>query len=275
MQDELGTCNTRRHTVVASAFHHFGEEDCPRGWNGSGTIFFALCNLRCVFCQNWDISQQRDGREMTAADIAAVMLRLQHESCHNVNFVTPEHVVPQVVEAIACAIPRGLNLPIVYNTSAYDSVESLRLMEGLFDIYMPDFKFWDPGTARSLARAAERSPRIVDAGWGHITVEGAGRCRDAKVWPGGGRAWDWNETGTRHHPGIQPADVQELLDHKPDVVVLSRGRQLRLNTCPETLALLGERGVRVEQCETGLAIELYNRLVEAGTAAAALLHSTC
>ena len=122
---------------------------------------------------------------------------------------------------------------------------------------------------------AVRSPRILDDGWGHITVEGAGRCRDAKVWPGGGRAWDWNETGTRHRPGIQPADVQELLDHKPDVVVLSRGRRLRLNTCPETLALLAEQGVRVEQCETGLAIELYNRLVESGTAAAALLHSTC
>jgi putative pyruvate formate lyase activating enzyme len=163
MQDELGTCNTGRHALVASAFHHFGEEDCLRGWNGSGTIFFALCNLRCVFCQNWDISQQRDGREMTATDIAAVMLRLQRESCHNVNFVTPEHVVPQVVEAIACAIPRGLNLPIVYNTSAYDSVESLRLMEGLVDIYMPDFKFWDPGTARSLARAADYPERARDA----------------------------------------------------------------------------------------------------------------
>jgi putative pyruvate formate lyase activating enzyme len=159
MQDGLGTCNTGRHAVVASAFHHFGEEDCLRGWNGSGTIFFALCNLRCVFCQNWDISQQRDGREMTATSIAGVMLRLQHESCHNVNFVTPEHVVPQVVEATVCAIPRGLNLPIVYNTSAYDSVESLRLMEGLVDIYMPDFKFWDPGTARSLARAADYPER--------------------------------------------------------------------------------------------------------------------
>jgi hypothetical protein len=122
---------------------------------------------------------------------------------------------------------------------------------------------------------AVRSPRIVDDGWGHITVEGAGRCRDAKVC----RAAAAPGTGTRPAPGTvrasQPADVQELLDHKPDVVVLSRGRQLRLNTCPETLALLAEQGVRVEQCETGLAIELYNRLAESGTAAAALLHSTC
>jgi putative pyruvate formate lyase activating enzyme len=162
-RDELGTCHTGRHAVVASAFHHFGEEDCLRGWNGSGTIFFSLCNLRCVFCQNWDISQQRDGREMAAPDIAALMLRLQHEGCHNINFVTPEHVVPQVVEAIAWAIPHGLNVPIVYNTSAYDAVESLRLMEGLVDIYMPDFKFWDPGTARRLARASDYPERAREA----------------------------------------------------------------------------------------------------------------
>jgi putative pyruvate formate lyase activating enzyme len=152
---ELGTCNTGRWAVVASAFHHFGEEDCLRGWHGSGTIFFGLCNLRCVFCQNWDISQKQAGRECRADEIAAIMLTLQREGCHNINFVTPEHVVPQVVEAITIAIPRGLRLPIVYNTSAYDSVESLRLMEGLVDIYMPDFKFWEPATSRALARAAD------------------------------------------------------------------------------------------------------------------------
>jgi putative pyruvate formate lyase activating enzyme len=163
IEGETGTCNTGRHAVVASAFHHFGEEDCLRGWNGSGTIFFSLCNLRCVFCQNWDISQQRDGREMTAAELAAMMLRLQGEGCHNVNFVTPEHVVPQVVEAVVAAIPGGLEAPIVYNTSAYDSVESLRLMEGLVDIYMPDFKFWDPGTARRLARAGDYPDRAREA----------------------------------------------------------------------------------------------------------------
>ena len=163
LQGETGTCNTGRHAVVASAFHHFGEEDCLRGWNGSGTIFFSLCNLRCVFCQNWDISQQRDGMQMTAEQIAAVMLRLQAEGCHNINFVTPEHVVPQVIEAIAAAIPLGLELPIVYNTSAYDSLASLRLMEGLVDIYMPDFKFWDPGTARRLARASDYPARAREA----------------------------------------------------------------------------------------------------------------
>lgn len=119
------------------------------------------------------------------------------------------------------------------------------------------------------------SPRVIDDGWGHITIEGVGRLRDAKLWPGGCRAWDWNETGTRHRPGIQPADVQELLDHKPEVVVLSRGRQLRLETCPDTLAVLAERGVMIERHETGAAIELYNRLAASGTAVAALLHSTC
>ena len=160
---ETGTCNTGRHAVVSSAFAHFGEEDCLRGWNGSGTIFFGLCNLRCVFCQNWDISQKESGRESTADDIAALMIRLQERGCHNVNFVTPEHVVPQVVEAIAAAVPRGLRVPIVYNTSAYDSVRSLELMEGLVDIYMPDFKFWTPETARRLARAGDYPERAREA----------------------------------------------------------------------------------------------------------------
>lgn len=116
LKNETRICHTGRHARVASAFPHFGEEDCLRGWNGSGTIFFALCNLRCVFCQNWDISQQTSGEEAGAEAIADVMLALQARGCHNINFVTPEHVVPQVIEAIAAAVPRGLNLPIVYNT---------------------------------------------------------------------------------------------------------------------------------------------------------------
>ena len=119
------------------------------------------------------------------------------------------------------------------------------------------------------------SPRVIDDGWGQLTVGGAGRFRDVKLWPGGCRAWDWGETGTRHRPGIQPADVQELLDHKPEVVVLSRGRRMRLEICPETLTLLAAQDLRVESCETGAAIELYNRLVASGAAVAALLHSTC
>ncbi len=155
LKNETKICHTGRYARVASAFPHFGEEDCLRGWNGSGTIFFSLCNLRCVFCQNWDISQKSVGDEMPPDRIADVMIGLQRRGCHNINFVTPEHVVPQVIEAIAAAVPRGLNLPIVYNTSAYDSVESLKLLDGLVDIYMPDFKFWDRQTAKRLCKAPD------------------------------------------------------------------------------------------------------------------------
>lgn len=163
LADETGVCHTGRHAIVSSAFPHRGEEDVLRGWNGSGTIFFGMCNLRCVFCQNWDISQRRKGVEMTAEQLAACMLELQDVGCHNINFVTPEHVAPQVVEAIAVAVERGLCLPIVYNTSAYDALSSLRLMDGLIDIYMPDFKFWEPDTARDLAKAEDYPERAREA----------------------------------------------------------------------------------------------------------------
>jgi len=155
MADEVGICRIGRRARVASAFPHFGEEDCLRGSLGSGTIFFGSCNLRCVFCQNWDISQADFGRPCAAEEIADLMLDLEDRGCHNINFVTPEHVAPQVVEAVVAAVSRGLRLPIVYNTSAYDAVVSLRLMDGLVDIYMPDFKFWEPNTARRLARAKD------------------------------------------------------------------------------------------------------------------------
>ncbi len=155
LADERGVCHTGRHAFVASAFAHFGEEDCLRGWRGSGTIFFGYCNLKCVFCQNWDISQREAGRESTADEIAGMMLDLQSRGCHNINFVTPEHVVPQVIEAIALAASAGLRIPLVYNTSAYDALSSLELMDGLVDIYMPDFKFWTPATARLLGRALD------------------------------------------------------------------------------------------------------------------------
>ncbi len=160
---EMKICNTGRHARVASAFPHFGEEDCLRGRHGSGTIFFSMCNLRCVFCQNWDISQRAAGRELDAAGIAGIMLDLQDRGCHNINFVTPEHVAPQVVEALAVAIDRGLRLPVVYNTSAYDALSSLRLMDGLVDIYMPDFKFWSPATAMRLAKAKDYPDRAREA----------------------------------------------------------------------------------------------------------------
>jgi putative pyruvate formate lyase activating enzyme len=141
--NRIGVCKSGRHARVASAFPHFGEEDCLRGWNGSGTIFFGRCNLRCVFCQNFETSQQGDGADVTAVELARMMVDLQAAGCHNINFVTPEHVVPQILEALVVAVDRGLRLPLVYNTSAYDSLESIQLMDGLVDIYMPDFKLWD------------------------------------------------------------------------------------------------------------------------------------
>ncbi len=161
--DKARICNTGRHAIVSSAFPHFGEEDCLRGWNGSGTIFFGLCNLRCVFCQNWDISQQQAESDCSAEDIATLMLQLQDRGCHNINFVTPEHVAPQIVEAIAAAVPRGLKVPIVYNTSAYDSLQSLKLMEGLVDIYMPDFKFFEYEPSRSYLKAKDYPARACEA----------------------------------------------------------------------------------------------------------------
>lgn len=122
--------------MVTSAFPHLGEEDCLRGWNGSGTIFFGHCNLRCVFCQNFDISQgiRPQIRGITPEALGRLMLDLQARGCHNVNFVTPEHVAPQVLEAMVTAVESGLRIPLVYNTSAYDSLESLTLLDGVVDI---------------------------------------------------------------------------------------------------------------------------------------------
>jgi len=145
LEGKWAACKTGRHAVVSSYFPHLGEEDCLRGRRGSGTIFFSHCNLRCVFCQNHDISQDvRPGpaaRSSPPGEIAAMMLELQRRGCHNINFVTPEHVAPEIVEAVAEAVDLGLRLPLVYNTGAYDSMESLELMDGLVDIYMPDFKY--------------------------------------------------------------------------------------------------------------------------------------
>jgi putative pyruvate formate lyase activating enzyme len=151
--DQKAVCLTGRHAVVASYFPHFGEEDCLRGHRGSGTIFFANCNLKCVFCQNYDISQKPAGAEVGPAELSAMMLELQGLGCHNINFVTPEHVVPQIVEALPFAIEGGLSLPIVYNTSGYDSLESLQLLDGIVDVYMPDFKYWSPEASKRYSKA--------------------------------------------------------------------------------------------------------------------------
>ncbi|MCY2989230.1 MAG: radical SAM protein [Planctomycetota bacterium] len=163
LEDETQICGTGRHARVTSAGAHHGEEDCLRGQRGSGTIFFNLCNLRCVFCQNWDISQRPGGDECTADELADLMLDLQKLGCPNINLVTPEHVVPQVIEAIGEAVPRGLHVPIVYNTSGYDSLDSLKLLDGIVDIYLPDFKFWRRDTSARLVKAEDYPDRAREA----------------------------------------------------------------------------------------------------------------
>ena len=153
LADKFAVCRSGRYVRVSSYFPHFGEEDCLRGTRGSGTIFFSGCNLRCVFCQNFEVSWQVEGEITSPAKLGAMMLELQARGCHNINLVTPEHVVPQILEALLTAVEGGLRLPLVYNTSAYDSLDSLKLMNGVVDIYMPDFKFWNPEMARHYIRA--------------------------------------------------------------------------------------------------------------------------
>jgi putative pyruvate formate lyase activating enzyme len=141
-------CRTGERAVVASFGPHHGEEEPLRGSRGSGTIFFSWCNLRCVYCQNWEISQKGIGREVEPAELAEMMLGLQEEGCHNVNLVSPSHVVAQILAAVSVAAGRGLRLPLVYNTGGYDSPEALELLDGVIDIYMPDMKYGDSETAR-------------------------------------------------------------------------------------------------------------------------------
>jgi putative pyruvate formate lyase activating enzyme len=145
-------CRTGERAVVHSFGPHHGEEAVLRGWNGSGTIFFSWCNLRCVFCQNWEISQKGIGREVEPKEIASMMLGLQAQGCHNINLVSPTHVVAQVLAAIDIAAEKGLHLPLVYNTGGYDSLEALALLDGVIDIYMPDMKYGKSETARNYSR---------------------------------------------------------------------------------------------------------------------------
>ena len=144
LNGEKGICRTTDQAVVYGYHAHFGEEAPLVGRHGSGTIFFSHCNLKCNFCQNFDISHKGQGNPVSDVELADMMLALQKEGCHNINFVTPSHVVPQILAALQIAAEKGLILPLIYNTSAYDAVETLQILEGVIDIYMPDFKFWDP-----------------------------------------------------------------------------------------------------------------------------------
>lgn len=152
---DTGYCKTGSRAVVASYNAHFGEETPLVGRNGSGTIFFSHCNLLCNFCQNYEISHIGEGSELNDDQLAGIMLDLQHAGCHNINLVTPSHVVPQILSALYLAAQRGLTVPLVFNCGGYDRVETLRLLHGIVDIYMPDFKFWDSQTAQDTCNAPD------------------------------------------------------------------------------------------------------------------------
>ena len=161
--DQKGLCRTGLRAVVSSYSPHFGEEDPLVGTGGSGTIFFSHCNLLCLFCQNYEISHLGEGQEVSPDQLAGMMLHLQELGCHNINFVSPSHVVAQILAALPVAIEGGLRVPLVYNTGGYDSVETLRLLDGIVDIYMPDLKFMDGEISYQQCRAKDYPVRAREA----------------------------------------------------------------------------------------------------------------
>jgi putative pyruvate formate lyase activating enzyme len=163
LEGDKGFCDTGRNAKVASYNAHFGEEAPLVGKHGSGTIFISSCNLLCSFCQNFEISHEKEGLEVGPQQIASMMLQLAAGGCHNINFVTPTHVVPQLLEALPYAITKGLRVPLVYNSGGYDRVETLKLLDSVFDIYMPDFKFWDNRWAERYCQAPDYREVAADA----------------------------------------------------------------------------------------------------------------
>lgn len=162
LEGGLGYCETGRKARVSSYNAHFGEESPLVGRYGSGTIFISSCNLLCSFCQNYDISHLREGVEVGPEQIASMMIQLAERGCHNINFVTPSHVVPQLLEALIPAVEHGLEIPLVYNSSGYDKKETLEILDGIFDIYMPDFKFWGGDWAERYCQAPDY-PEVATA----------------------------------------------------------------------------------------------------------------
>ncbi|HHX87208.1 MAG TPA: radical SAM protein [Firmicutes bacterium] len=154
-----GVCKTGRKAVVSSHGPHFGEEPPITGYQGSGTIFFACCNLKCMFCQNYQIAHLGEGYEVDDASLAAIMISLQKAGCHNINLVSPTHVVPQILSALAIAVKEGLNIPLVYNSGGYDLPETINLLSGIVDIYMPDMKF-SSGEAAKMCLQAPDYPEV-------------------------------------------------------------------------------------------------------------------
>jgi putative pyruvate formate lyase activating enzyme len=173
-------CRTGERAVVHGYGPHHGEERPLRGTRGSGTIFFSWCNLRCVYCQNWEISHRGEGREIEPAALAEAMLELERRGCHNINFVSPSHVVAAILAAVEIAAERGLALPLVYNTGGYDSPEALALLDGVIDIYMPDMKYGDATVARRYSTVFDypevnrRAVREMHRQVGDLVLDGRG-----------------------------------------------------------------------------------------------------
>lgn len=161
LKGEKGFCRAPARAVVFSAHPHFGEERSIVGQNGSGTIFFSHCNLRCVFCQNWPIAHEGRGQEISDEDLAEMMLYLQRIGCHNINLVTPTHMMPCIINATRIAMKKGLSVPLFYNTSGYERVEILRILDGIVDIYKPDMKYMDPDKAGKYSSGAYDYPEVV------------------------------------------------------------------------------------------------------------------
>ena len=155
LQDERGFCRSDSRVMISSAGPHFGEEPPLVGRYGSGTIFLTNCNLGCVFCQNYDISQLGRGREVELDELASAMLALQRMGCHNINFVTPTHYIPQILASLLVAVENGLRVPLVHNCGGYESVDALKLLDGVFDIYMPDIKYGDNDAAEKYSKAPD------------------------------------------------------------------------------------------------------------------------
>lgn len=155
LKGEIGICRGGFLPEVSSYSPHFGEERPLVGYHGSGTIFMTHCNLRCLFCQNYSISHLGEGHEVSFERLASMMVDLQKMGCHNINFVSPTHFVPQILKAISLAVKKELTVPLVYNTGGYDSLETLKLLDGVFDVYMPDFKYGTNGAAQHYSNAPD------------------------------------------------------------------------------------------------------------------------
>jgi putative pyruvate formate lyase activating enzyme len=184
IRGETGFCSSTARLKVASYHPHFGEERPLVGRRGSGTIFFSNCNLLCCFCQNWEINHRGDGQHISHRDLAEMMLNLQELGCHNINLVTPTHVVPHIVKALRIAIRQGLRIPLVYNTGSYDNIEVIRKLEGIVDIYLPDFKYQDGQLASKYSSGASDYPEVaaevvheMNRQVGRLAVDGSGIAR--------------------------------------------------------------------------------------------------